>query len=219
MEERKTLIRNVIRTVFGLFLFAVGVALEMQSNIGMAPWETFAVGIANHVPFRFGTVHVTVSLIIVVIDLLMKEKIGVGTVLDALMVGNCADLIVRSGLIPLQHTLISGAVMLVIGMFLMGLGQYFYMGAGLGFGPRDTMMVGLGKRFRKIPIGAVQTVILVVVLCAGWLLGAPVGAGTLITVFGLGPTMQLVFKVLHFDPRGIEQTGFAEFFRILTGKD
>ena len=108
---------------------------------------------------------------------------------------------------------------LLIGMILMALGQYFYMGAGLGFGPRDTMMVGLGKRFRTIPIGAVQTAILVVVLCAGWLLGAPVGIGTLITVFGLGTTMQMVFKVLHFDPRGIEQTGFVEFFRILAGKD
>ncbi len=216
---RSTLVKNLIRTVFGLFIFAAGVALEMQSNIGMAPWETFAVGVANHVPFRFGTVHVTISLIIVVIDLLMKEKIGTGTVLDALLVGNFADLIVRTGLIPLQHSILSGAALLIIGMILMAVGQYFYMGAGLGFGPRDTMMVGLGKRFRTIPIGAVQTAILVVVLCAGWLLGAPVGIGTLITVFGLGTTMQMVFKALHFDPRGIEQTGFVEFFRILSGKD
>ena len=109
---RSTLVKNLIRTVFGLFIFAAGVALEMQSNIGMAPWETFAVGVANHVPFRFGTVHVTISLIIVVIDLLMKEKIGTGTVLDALLVGNFADLIVRTGLIPLQHSILSGAALL-----------------------------------------------------------------------------------------------------------
>ena len=79
MNARATILKNLLRTVFGLFVFSIGVALEMQSNIGMAPWETLSVGISKHLPFTFGTVHVTISLAIVVIDLLMKEKIGWGT--------------------------------------------------------------------------------------------------------------------------------------------
>ncbi len=215
MKTRTLILKNLIRTVFGLFVFSIGVALEMQSNIGMAPWETLSVGISKHLPFSFGTVHVTISLAIVLIDLLMKEKIGWGTVLDALLVGNFTDLILKTGLIPLQAHIWSGVLVLVAGMTLMAVGQYFYMGAGLGFGPRDTLMVGLGKRFTKIPIGVVQTVILVAVFTIGWLLGAPVGIGTLIAVFGIGTVMQVVFQILHFEPRDITQTGFVEAIRIL----
>lgn len=215
MKTRTQILKNLVRTVFGLFVFAIGVALEMQSNIGMAPWETLAVGVSKHLPFSFGTVHVSISLAIVLLDLLMKEKIGWGTVLDALLVGNFADLILKTGLIPLQSHVWSGVLLLVAGMILMAIGQYFYMGAGLGFGPRDTMMVGLGKRFTKIPIGVVQTVILVAVFTVGWLLGAPVGIGTLIAVFGIGTVMQAVFQVLRFEPRNITQTGFIEAIQIL----
>ena len=215
MKTRTQILKNLVRTVFGLFVFAIGVALEMQSNIGMAPWETLAVGVSKHLPFSFGTVHVSISLAIVLLDLLMKEKIGWGTVLDALLVGNFADLILKTGLIPLQSHVWSGVLLLVAGMILMAIGQYFYMGAGLGFGPRDTMMVGLGKRFTKIPIGVVQTVILVAVFTVGWLLGAPVDIGTLIAVFGIGTVMQAVFHVLRFEPRNITQTGFIEAIQIL----
>ncbi|MBQ1355617.1 MAG: hypothetical protein IIY72_03990, partial [Solobacterium sp.] len=122
MKTRTQILKNLVRTVFGLFVFAIGVALEMQSNIGMAPWETLAVGVSKHLPFSFGTVHVSISLAIVLLDLLMKEKIGWGTVLDALLVGNFADLILKTGLIPLQSHVWSGVLLLVAGMILMAIG-------------------------------------------------------------------------------------------------
>ena len=74
MKTRTQILKNLVRTVFGLFVFAIGVALEMQSNIGMAPWETLAVGVSKHLPFSFGTVHESISLAIVLLDLLMKER-------------------------------------------------------------------------------------------------------------------------------------------------
>jgi uncharacterized membrane protein YczE len=92
------------------------------------------------------------------------------------------------------------------------------MAASLGCGPRDTLLVGLAKRLRFLPIGAVSIALLSTATLIGWLLGGPVGIGTIICAFGAGPVMQLAFRTVRFDATGIRHQNLAESFRVLSGK-
>ena len=100
-------------------------------------------------------------------------------------------------------------------MLIIAVGQYFYMSSEQGCGPRDTLLIGLGKRMKKVPIGVVNTIILCAVLAAGLLLGGPVGIGTFLGAFGLGTAPQIVCRVLHFEPRDVVHKNFFEAVRIM----
>lgn len=217
MSSRRAILRRLPKMIFGLAIFALGVYLAVSANIGLAPWDTLSMGVSYRAPLSFGGASIAVSVLVVLIDLLLREKIGLGTILNAFLVGLFIDAYDRLGIIPEQSNVPLGIAIMVAGLFAMGLGQYFYMTAALGCGPRDTLLMGLGRRFPKIPIGAVNTAILAVVLVAGWLLGAPIGIGTVISTFGIGVAMQIVFRLLRFEPRGIAHEGLIETARALFG--
>ena len=182
---------------------AFGTYLELCGDLGVGPWETLNRGIALHLPFTYGQVSVIVSLLVVVADLLLKERIGIGTILDAVLVGTIVDLFFLLDPVICGTLLMPRLLCLVTGMIIIFIGQYIYMSAGLCCGPRDALLVALGKRAKKLPVGAVQAMLFLAVFAVAALLGAPFGAGTLIVVLGGGPVMQLVFGLFHFDPRDV----------------
>ena len=207
-DTPSSVLKNIIRSTFGLIVFAIGVSFTIEANIGLSPWECLSMGISNYVPLSYGLVHSITGAIIIVIDLLLKEKIGYGTIFDVLLVGTCVDIVRSLHIIPTSDSLIYNIVLLFIAMTIIALGQYFYISAGLGCGPRDTLRLALGKRFPKVPIGAVQTALFLFVLIIGFVLGGPIGLGTIILVFGCGSVMQVVFNLLHFEPRDITHQNF-----------
>ena len=101
----------------------------------------------------------------------------------------------------------------------MAVGMWIYMRAAQGCGPRDSLLVGLGKRMPKVPIGVVEIILWSAVTLAGWLLGGPVGIGTLISTFGAGAVMQIVYNLLRFEPRNIVHMDVFETTRLLLGKE
>lgn len=115
-----------------------------------------------------------------------------------------------TGLVPELESLPAGVALMAAGLLILALGQYFYMSAGLGCGPRDALLVGLGKRLARLPIGVVTSLLLGAVLLAGWALGAPIGVGTVLAVFGEGAALQLVCRLMHFEPRSVTHLGLAE---------
>ena len=212
------MIKAIIKSAIGLFIYAFGVYLTVQANIGVAPWECLSMGISPRVGISFGIVHMISGIIILIIDLLMKEKIGFGTILDALLVGNYVDLIAWFAPVPVIKTIPVSILVVILGLFAMGYGQYFYMSAGLSCGPRDSLLVALGKRFPRTPIGVVQSVLIGVVLLFGWLLGGPVGIGTVVSVFFAGTALQIVCKLMHFEPRDVNHLNVVDASKILFGK-
>ena len=218
MQTKKQMIKEILKSAFGLFIFSIGVYLTIQANIGLAPWDCLSMGVSARVGMSYGIVHTIISIIIVLIDVLLKEKIGYGTILDALLVGNYVDLIDRIITLPDFNSLPISIVMVVVGLLIMGYGQVFYMDAAQGCGPRDSLLVALGKRFPKTPIGVVQTVMVGIALLIGWLLGGPVGIGTVISVFGLGTALQIVCKIMHFEPRDVVHKNVIETNKILFQK-
>lgn len=206
---------RLVKLVFGLFLFALGSFLTIQANIGLASWEAFSMGLAYLTDQTYGNILIISGFVILLVDVALKEKIGFGTILNTILIGTFVDLIQVVDLIPQMNNFFSGVLMLLIGQLSICIGSYFYIGASLGCGPRDALMVALGKRLPKVPIGIVRGVIEGTVLLIGWLLGAKVGIGTVISVFGISFILEATFNILHFDVTNIEHDSIVDTVRTL----
>lgn len=212
---RKRIVFQWLQIVAGLLIFALGVHLTIFANIGLAPWDCLGMGIAAHTPLNYGLSMTCISLLVLLTDLVMGEKIGFGTLIDALLTGNFVQMFNDLNPFPLNTKLLPGVLWMLLGFVLMALGMLVYMSAQQCCGPRDSLLVGLGKRLPKLPIGIVEVLLWAVVLLAGWLLGGPVGVGTLLSTFGAGLVMQLVYTLLRFEPRRLCHKGLGETLRIL----
>ena len=210
---------NSVKAVLGLALFGVGIYLTIQANIGVAPWECLYLGIQKTCGFLYGNISVCASFLIIIIDLLIKERIGIGTIIDAIVVGKTVDLCNYLDLIPQQTSFAMGVVFMLVGLTMNGLGELIYMRSALCCGPRDALMVGLSKRMPKVPIGIVGMMILAVVLFFGWILGGPIGAGTIIGAFLMSPIMQLVFTIFGFVPEEVDHQDLFTSIKVLRHKD
>ncbi len=201
--NRKSIILGWLRILFGLTIFAFGVHLTIRADIGLAPWDCLGMGISFHTPLNYGLSMTITGLIILAIDLLMKEKIGFGTIIDAVFTGNAAQFFNDLDTFIYSKNTMTGILIMIAGLAAMAIGQYFYMTSAQCCGPRDTLLIGLGKRLKKLPIGAVQIILLATVLLTGWLLGGPVGIGTIVSTFGCGIVMQIIYSIIRFEPRSV----------------
>ena len=216
--NKKKIIREWIQIAAGLLVFAFGVHLTIFANIGLAPWDCLGMGISLHTPLNYGLSMTLMSVVILFIDLLLKERIGFGTIIDALLTGNFVQMYNDLNPFPLNTHIVTGIFIMLIGFVFMAIGMWIYMRCGQCCGPRDSLLVGLGKRMPRIPIGIVEVMQWGVVLLAGWLLGGPVGIGTLISTFGAGLVMQLVYSVLRFEPRSIRHRSVIVVTKVLMQK-
>ncbi|MCR5482158.1 MAG: hypothetical protein K6F52_05120 [Clostridia bacterium] len=198
-------------------IFGFGVYLTIQANIGVAPWDAFALGLSSTFGILYGTASIIVSFTVIALDLIMREQIGIGTILDAIVVGKTVDLLNWLGLVPKSESLWFSLLLFLVGFLIMGFSQFLYMKSGLSCGPRDAMLVGLNRRINKIPIGALNTCILAVVLVIGWFLGGPVGIGSIIAPFGIGLMQQLAFNILKFEPRKVKHQNIISSCRVILG--
>lgn len=204
---------RTIRLIFGLVLYGLGSYMSIQANVGLAPWDAFSMGISYKTGIMYGNVVVYTGFLIIIIDFLLKEKIGFGTIINAILIGKVVDLCNYLGLLPMLDNFAAGVAMLFAGQVVICLGSYFYIGAAMGCGPRDALMVAMGKRFSRLPIGLVGGILEGTVLLLGWLMGAKVGIGTIIAVFGIGTIMEYTFRILKFDVKGVRHENFADTVR------
>ena len=198
---------------FGLVVYSFGTYLQLQADIGLSPWMALNQAVTNRSGLTFGTVSILVSLAVIALDLLLREPIGIGTVLDALVVGWATDFFLWAGWVPTPGGLLPGLLLLLAGLVIMFFGAYLYMKPGLSCGPRDAMLVALGKRIPRVSIGLINIALLAAVLVASVLLGVLPGLGTLITILGNGVIMDLVFRCLRFEPRSVEHENLFETWR------
>lgn len=213
--SRKKILLGWVRIILGLAVFSFGVHLTIYANIGLAPWDCLGMGLAKHTPFNYGICMTLIAVLILMIDILLKEKIGYGTIIDALVTGNFVQIFNSVNPFPENHNLWLGIILMLIGFVFMALGMWIYMKAEQCCGPRDALLVGLGKRLKKVPIGIVEVLLWAVVLLIGYLLGGPVGIGTIISTFGAGLIMQLVYNIIHFEPRKLQHKGVIEVTKLL----
>ena len=209
---------RLLNMLIGLVLFAVGIVTTVKANIGFPPWDVFHAGLSETLGLTFGITSIIVGMIILVIIVLLGEKIGLGTIVNIVVIGIFIDIIFFVDLLPTPENLLLGILMLILGLFLVSIGSYFYIGSGFGTGPRDGLMVVLTKR-TKLPVGVCRSAVELLVTAAGWLLGGMVGIGTLISVIGIGLCIQITFRVLRFDITKIKHESLWDTFNVLTKKN
>ena len=171
---------------FGLMLFGLGEGLLIVSFTGASPWSVLAQGISLNVDLSIGTITLFISFLVLLFWIPLKQKLGIGTILNALIIAIMIDLCIN--FVPTPENFISQLMLAVIAVLTVGLGGGIYLVANLGAGPRDGLMVGLQKK-TNLPIAVVRAFIEISAVTVGWYLGGIVGVGTLIFALGIGPAV------------------------------
>ena len=186
-HRRSELRRRLPRLLFGLVLCGLGIASMVAADLGLGPWDVLHQGLSRLSGIPIGTVGILVGLVVLGLWFPLHERPGLGTVLNVVVIGVVIDLTLL--VLPTPGPLWLRAMMMLAGPLLFAIGSGYYIGAGLGPGPRDGVMTGLARR--GVPVGVARGAIELSVLVAGWLLGGTVGAGTLVFAFGIGPLVHL----------------------------
>ncbi len=189
------------RLIVGLYLFGLGIAFQIRAAIGLAPWDVFGRGLANITGLSFGLATVLASALILLLWIPLKQMPGLGTVFNALLIGPFVDLSLR--FVPDASTwgIVAQAGWYILGMAIIALGTGVYIGAKLGPGPRDGLMTGSVRKFQK-PVWIVRTVLEGGATIIGIALGGPIGLGTLLFVFGIGPMVQVSMRAFGLVNKG-----------------
>lgn len=207
---------RLLRLLGGLFLYALGIVVTMNAQIGYAPWDVFHVGVAKTVGISIGNASIIIGLIVVIIAVLLGEKIGIGTILNMLLIGVFLDIFIKLNIIPKTNNFFLGIIMIIIGLFIISLASYFYIGSAFGAGPRDSLMVAITRK-TGLSVGLCRGTIELLAALVGWKLGGMLGIGTIISAVIIGFCVQVTFKLFKFDPTKIKHETLDATFRMLIG--
>ena len=183
-----TKIRQFIQVFSGTSLIGIGISLNYLANLGLGPWGVFHDGLSKTLGISYGRTIIITGVAVMLLWIPLKQKPGLGTIVDIFLVGIVADLIILN--FELSDSIFLSLTLIAFGIILIGSGTAIYVGADLGAGPRDGVMVGLETIGLKI--GAARNLIELFAFLTGWLLGGLVGYVTILFVIGIGPVVQMV---------------------------
>jgi uncharacterized membrane protein YczE len=191
---RGGLIARAVWLVSGLFLCAVGILCFLEARFGLPPWDVLHQGIAKHTPLSFGAANEVVGLIVLVVAWALGARVWIGTISNAVLIGFFIILLQPLHAVHAlsEWPLVPRIGLLVVGLLCFGVGSALYIGANLGAGPRDSLML-VGSRRTGIRIGAMRAMLEISVLLVGFLLGGTVGVGTLVFAALIGPSVEASF--------------------------
>ena len=187
---------TLIYLIIGLSLFAIGETLLITANQGVSPWTVLAQGISFQFNFSIGISTFIISIIVLLFWYPLKQKPGLGTILNVILISILIDL--SSPILPYPKTFFYQTLQSIIAVFIVGLGSGFYLTANLGPGPRDGLMTGL-QNLTNQPIALIRTILEVSAVIIGFYLGGTVGLGTLLFAFGIGPAVSIsIYFVMKY---------------------
>ena len=191
--------QRFVKLIFGLFIYGIGLAMMVDAQIGVAPWDVLAQGISVQTSLTFGQATVFVSALVLLIWIPLRVKPGLGTVMNAVLIGVFADLAMP--FIPETSSYWQQLVMFLAGMLLISYATGLYISCGMGKGPRDGLNMGLAAKF-KSPFWIARTAVEIVVVSIGFILGGQVREGTLIFAFAIGYLNQLAMRFFGLVDKG-----------------
>lgn len=217
----KTLIKQtslkIIRLIFGLFVFALGTVCILNAKIGVAPWDVFHQGVSKLTGITVGQASISMGVIIVALDIYLGQPIGWGSIANMLLIGTFIDLLMLGNIVPIFEGFLPSLILLLIGLVLHGFGVFLYIAVGWGAGPRDGLMVVLMKKTGK-SVRLIKSILEILAVSAGFLLGGNLGIGTIIVAFLSGPIWQYIFKLLKFNVNDVEHRSIQDDFKLLKEK-
>ena len=212
--------KRIALCIAGLMLYALGNFFGViAGSAGTNAWNTLSIGLSGSLNISFGTASFMISLAIILVDLVFKGKLGLGTVMNVVLISVFSDwMLAAFTFLPTAEGGLLGVVYTLIGQVVLGFATIVYMTPGLGCGPRDTLMLIIGKKFPKAPIGGVKFGIEVCVLVIGVIMGAPFGLGTVLVMALQASIFQAVCRITRYEPRDIRHEDLAETARKLLKK-
>ena len=183
-----TKLRQLLQVLSGTSLIGIGISLNYLANLGLGPWGVFHDGLSKTLNITYGRTIIITGIAVMLLWIPLKQRPGIGTIIDIFLVGTVADLIIPN--FPLSENVFVSLLLIFCGIILIGAGTAIYVGGNLGVGPRDGIMVGLEAKGLKI--GTARNIIELLAFLIGWLLGGLVGYVTILFVIGIGPVVQKV---------------------------
>jgi len=178
----------------GFLLFGLSIDVIVQASLGLDSWDVLQMALTYHLPITLGESSIGVAFLVVLIDIILKEPLGWGTLANVVFIGVWVD-ILRPYVPSVPHLILIQIAYLLLGTLIMGFATAVYVGVDAGAGPRDTLMLAL-SRLGKTSLRVARTAIEVTVVALGWFIGGPAWLGTLIAAIAIGPAVQLGFKLL-----------------------
>jgi uncharacterized membrane protein YczE len=197
MPTKQQLAARLPRLIVGLVLFGIGVAMMVVANLGLSPWEVLHQGISRKTGIPIGTVGIITGVLVLLLWIPLKERIGIGTMFNVVMIGVVIDLTLWVLPETIEMLWLRWVLMLG-GTVIIAFGTGLYIGVGLGPGPRDGLMMGLARK--GVNVGIARIGIELSVLIIGWLMGGTVGIGTVVFAFGVGPLVAVFLPKLSMTP-------------------
>lgn len=185
--------RRITQLLVGLFAYGIAIAMMVRAAIGVSPWDVLSQGVSLQTGIPFGLVTNLIGVVVLLLWIPIRQKPGIGTVLNVLLIGPSAEL--GLWLIPTQTDLVSQVLLFAGGLSLLAIATGLYIGARFGPDPRDGLMTGIHRKW-GFKLWIVRTAIEVVVLTIGWLLGGNVGIGTLAFALLIGPMVGVTIPLL-----------------------
>ena len=198
---RERFVERLARCVAGLAGFGIGIAFFVQADVGVPPWDVFHQGIAEKLDVGLGTVIIATGFALLLLWIPLRVRPGIGTILNAIQIGLVEN--IAENIIPDASHLATQILFVFLGMMSIAAGSGLYIGAELGSGPRDGLMLGLNQRF-GISVRIARTLIEVAVMVVGIFLGGGIGIGTFVFAFGIGPMVQVALRIFHLSPQQID---------------
>jgi uncharacterized membrane protein YczE len=183
---------------FGFVLFGLSIDMMVRANLGLGPWDVLHMALTYHLPITLGEASIGVAFVVVLLDVILREPLGWGTIANMIFIGVWID-ILKPFVPSVPSVFWIQIAYLLLGTIVMGFATAIYIGVDAGAGPRDSLMLAL-SRLSKTSVRRARTIIEVTAVAVGWLLGGPAWIGTLVSALAIGPAVQLAFKLLRVRP-------------------
>ncbi|TJX13068.1 hypothetical protein E9840_11030 [Tissierella creatinini] len=213
----KDILFRLIKATIGLFLFALGIVMTINANLGVAPWDVFHQGLSNTFGITMGRASIIVGLFIITLDIILGQSIGWASIMNILLIGSFMDLLMLNNLVPTFSGFFPNIIMILLGILIEGYGCWMYISVGLGAGPRDGLMVVLTRKTGK-SVRLVKSLLEVIATLIGYLLGGSIGIGTLIMALLGGQIFQFAFKTVKFDVGSVKARFISDDIKYLKEK-
>ena len=209
--------KRLILCITGLMLYGLGSFFGViAGSAGTNAWSTLSLGLASRLQVSYGTGNIIISIIVLGVDLLCRGKLGLGSVLNAFLIAVFSDFFINTlTFFPPADNMLLGVVYTLLGQVIVAFATIVYMLPALGCGPRDTLLVLIGRRFARRPIGTVKFGMEILVLFLGVALGAPFGLGTVLVMALQASIFQMACRICRYEIRDVEHEDLIDTYRYL----
>lgn len=193
-----TFVRDLFVIQIGFLLYGLALALVIRANLGTTTWLVFEIALADIFKITIGQMTIYVGFSVLILALAMREQVGWGTLANILSIGPWLDLCLS--LLPsISDNLFLQILFFLAGILVQGIATAVYIGVEAGAGPRDSMMLAI-HRVTGLSIRVARGILEITVVFIGWMLGGPLGIGTVVFALLIGPSVQWAFKLLKVKP-------------------